>query len=99
MLASVIWDRVYFTTSNGKVMLYSVDTGGAHTIVQSSDTGGFHGIAYGRVEKRIYFSRKYAIYRANPDVTGIELALSDKKCELYNTDLKHCFLIPTGNKV
>ena len=83
---AVIWDRVYFTTSNGKIGLYSVDTGDAQVIVDSrinmtSDTSGYHGITYDPVEKKIYFSSKDAIYRANPDGTGIELALSSRKCE------------------
>ena len=70
-------------------MLYSVPNGDVKAIVDirinmTSDKDGFHGITYDPVAKKIYFSSKDTIYRANPDGASIEMALSSRKCELSN---------------
>ena len=68
-------------------MLVSIPTQQVTTIVDShinmtnDTTDGFHGLTYDPKAKKIYFSSRDTIYRANPDGTSIEMALSTRKCE------------------
>ena len=84
----VIWERVYFATAAGEIKLHSVQTSDTHTIIENPqktdpDDGanGFYGLAYDPRERKLYFSCRYAIYRANPDGTGTETVLNSTDCE------------------
>ena len=84
----VIWDRVYFATSGGKIMVHSVELGDTRVVVDNnvnstSDDDGFHGLTYDPKDKKMYFSSRHTIYRANLDGTSIEMVFSSMQCEFY----------------
>ena len=86
-LCLVIWDRAYFATSGGKIMVHSAQTGDTRAVVDNhvdstSDDDGFHGITHDPQDRKMYFSSRHAIYRANLDGSVIEMAFSSMKCEI-----------------
>ena len=77
-------------------MVHSLETGDTKVVVQNPNKNqmtreveGFYGITYDPKEKKMYFSSRHAIYRANLDGSELEMVLSDMKCELIlNQDLR-----------
>ena len=70
-------------------MVHSVQVGDTRAVVDSnvdstSDDDGFHGVTYDPKDKKMYFSSRHAIYRANLDGSAIEMVFSGTQCEFQS---------------
>ena len=73
-------------------MAYSDINGEVTKVIDSREK--FTGVAWDSVNKQLYYSSPYAIYRSEIDGTNVQMVLNTTDCKLFHADAAHavCFV-------